>query len=154
LAHLLRKRDKDYTNRAAKNQAEANQILDKLIENNRLSYKAYLARWHYRREFNLIDLRDGEAPGEKVAGQVRLKEAAGDGAEALQRAPESVAALLAAADLERLEAQAVLSGSATDEVKEKGRKEHRDKALAYLDLGLKLHAKSGRQATADLTQFR
>jgi tetratricopeptide (TPR) repeat protein len=157
LAHLLRKLDKDYPDRALKNQAEANRIVDELVKNNRLSHEAYLARWHYRRQFNLIDLSNGASrEGEKrqTVAKVRLKEAAGDVAEALQRAPESVEALLAAADLERLEAQSVLSGQGTAEDKEKGRKEHRDKALSYLNQGLKLHAKGGRQATTDLTQFR
>ena len=65
-----------------------------------------------------------------------LKEAASDVEAALQRAPESVDTLLAAADLERLEAQAALLGAASVEVKEKQRKEHRDKALAYLESGL------------------
>jgi tetratricopeptide (TPR) repeat protein len=156
LAHLLRKRDKDDVDLARKNQKEADRIIDELVKNNRLSPEAYLARWSYRREFNLIDLRDESPKEEKQqeAVKVKLKKAAGDVAEALQRAPESVPALLAAADLERLEAQALLTGQDNTETKEKGRKEHRDKALAYLNQALKLHAKGGRQATADLTQFR
>jgi Tfp pilus assembly protein PilF len=148
-AHLLRKREKDTPDRMKANAKRADQTIDAMVNNNRLSHEAYLARWRYRREYSLIELKRGQEPA-----RVKLAEAAGDVAEALQRAPESVEVLLAAADLERLEAQAALTADGTDEGREKNRNEHREKALAYLNQGLKLHAKSGRLAATDLTQFR
>ena len=147
LAELLRKQKDLNPDQIKTKQREADKILDKLVENNALSPKAYLARWRYRRQFGLLNLR-----GEPGAGQVALKDAANDVAQALQRAPESVDVLLAAADLERLEGQAAFT-AAKPEDRDKRLSEHRDKALAYLNQGLKLHARGGRSAAADLTQF-
>src|SRR6185437_9244003 len=105
-----------------------------LVKNNRLSADAYLTRWRYRRDFGLITLQKAKTAATQE-NQVTLKEAANDVESALQRAPESVDTLLAAADLERLEAQAALLDSASAEAKEKKRQEHRDKALTYLSQG-------------------
>ncbi len=61
LAWLLRaKRDVPAKERA-KIVAEANQTIDDLVANNPSSAKAHLARWRYRREFDLLDLR-GDDP--------------------------------------------------------------------------------------------
>jgi tetratricopeptide (TPR) repeat protein len=149
LAQLLREQKEIDLGQQRKNQHEADQTLDELVQNNPLSHEAYLARWRYRRDFGLINLKDAPADG-----QVTLKDAANDVAQALQRAPESVDALLAAADLERLEGQVAFSEDAAAQDKEKRLIEHRDKALAYLNHGLKLHARGGRLAATDMTQFR
>jgi len=148
LAELLRKQKELDPQQIKTNQREADRLLDKLVESNALSSEAYLLRWRYRRQFGLLNLR-----AEAVAGQVALKDAANDVAQALQRAPESVDVLLAAADLERLEGQAVFA-LVKPEDREKRLSEHRDKALAYLNQGLKLHARGGRSAAADLTQYQ
>ncbi len=134
LAELLRKQREIDPARIAKNQQEADRTIDKLVENNPLSYESYLSRWRYRRQFGLFTLKSDAA-----AGRIALKDAADDVGQALQRAPDSADVLLAAADLERLEAQAAFAAAATPEAAEKRMGEHRDKALAYLNQGLKLH---------------
>lgn len=149
LAQLLRNNRKGLTQEQLdKNSKEADAVLDILVKNNRLSHEAYLARWRYRRDFGLVSLKD-----KPDSGQIRLKEAADDVAEALQRAPESVDVLLAAADLERLEGQATFAAEGTTAEKEKRLTGHRDKALSYLNQALKLHARGGRSAAVNLTQF-
>lgn len=148
LAELLRRQKEVHPELIKANHREADQLLDKLVANNALSPDAYLARWRYRRRFGLLNLR-----GEAAPGQVSLKDAADDVAQALQRAPESVDVLLAAADLERLEGQAAFS-AAKPEDREQRLREHRDKALEYLNQGLKLHARGGRSAAADLIQYQ
>jgi Tfp pilus assembly protein PilF len=149
LAQLLRNNRKDFTpEQLEKNRQEADALLDALVRNNRLSHEAYLARWRYRRDHGLISLKDKAAEG-----QVLLKAAADDVAEALQRAPESVEVLMAAADLERLEAQAAFAAEGTPAEKQQRLIGHRDKALSYLNQGLKLHERGGKASLVDLTQF-
>jgi tetratricopeptide (TPR) repeat protein len=152
LALLLRKQDRLDPRQIKANQHEANQAIDELVKNNGLSAEAYLTRWRYRRDFGLITLQSEKTS--TTGDQVTLKEAASDVEAALQRAPESVDTLLAAADLERLEAQAALLGPDAEEVKEKRRKKHHDKALGYLSQGLKLHDQHSRRVAVDMPLFR
>lgn len=149
LALLLRKQDRLDPTRIKANHREADQAIDELVKNNSLSADAYLTRWRYRRDFGLITLQ-GAATGE----QVTLKQAASDVEAALQRAPESVDTLLSATDLEHLEAQSALLGSASAEVKEKRHKSHRDKALGYIQQGMKLHAQREHRGAVDYPLFR
>jgi cellulose synthase operon protein C len=153
LAVLLRKQDRVDPSQIKANHQEANQAIDDLVKNNNLSAEAYLTRWRYRRDFGLITLQSTKTD-KKTGDQVMLKEAAGDVEAALQRAPESLDTLLAAADLERLESQAALLGPDSAEVKEKRHKVHRDKALAYVSQGLKLHEQRERRLAVDLPLFR
>jgi tetratricopeptide (TPR) repeat protein/Tfp pilus assembly protein PilF len=160
LALLLRKQDRLEPSQIKAYQREANQALDELVKNNPSSADAYLTRWRYRRDFGLItfqstntESRERERP-ETASEQVTLKQAASDVEAALQRAPESEETLLAAADLERLEAQAALLGSGSMQEKEKERQKHRDKALTYISQGLKLRDQRGRNVVLDLPLFR
>ncbi|HTU19424.1 MAG TPA: tetratricopeptide repeat protein, partial [Gemmataceae bacterium] len=153
LALLLRKQDRLDLRQIKVNQREANQAIDELVKNNALSSDAYLTRWRYRRDFGMITLQKAKADA-TPGNQVTLQEAASDVEAALQRAPELVDTLLAAADLERLEAQAALLGTASAEAKEKQRQKHRDKALEYLSQGLKLHGQRSRHVAVDLPLFR
>jgi tetratricopeptide (TPR) repeat protein len=153
LAHLLRKQDRLEPRRLQASQREADRTIDELVKNNPYSAQAYRTRWRYRREFGLIVLQN-VPDGGKASGQVTLKEAASDVEAALQRAPESLETLLAAADRECLETQAALFASGSDQDKEKLRQKHRDQALAYIRQGLKLHSQRGRRVAVDLPMFR
>lgn len=84
LALLKRKLDLLDPDESKKNQETADQVINDLVKNNRTSWEAYLTRWRYRRDFDLIKLSDGDGPG------VKLKDAANDVEQALTRAPESV----------------------------------------------------------------
>lgn len=159
LALLLRKQDRVEPSQIKAYQRAANQAIDELVKNNRLSAEAYLTRWRYRRDFGVITYqrintasRERQRP-ESAGEQVTLKEAATDVEAALQRAPESVETLLAAADLERLEAQAAFFGAGSLPEKEKERQQHRDKALSYISQGMKLHDQRGRRVGVDLPLF-
>lgn len=153
LAVLLRKQNRIEPSRVKANQQEANRAIDELVKNNPNSAEAYRTRWRYRRDFGLITFQS--IPEEAQSGeQVTLKEAASDVETALQRAPESVDTLLAAADLERLQAQAALFAAGSMQEREKERQNHRNKALAYIDQGLKLHHQRERRVAVDLPQFR
>ncbi len=160
LALLLRKQDRLEPSQIKAYQREANQVIDELVKNNAHSAEAYVTRWRYRRDFGLITLRSANPVGqegkrpESTTEHVPLREAATDVESALQRAPESVETLLAAADLERLEAQAAFLGSGSLQEKEKERQKHRDKAMTYINQGLKLHQQRGRRVAVDLPQFR
>jgi tetratricopeptide (TPR) repeat protein len=153
LALLLRKQNRVEPRRIKANQHEANQAVDQLVRNNPSSAEAYLSRWRYRRDFGLITFQHVPENGES-GEQVTLKEAAPDVEAALQRAPESVNTLLAAADLERLQAQAALFAAGSVQEKEKERQKHRDKALTYIDQGLKLRQQHERRVAVDLPLFR
>ncbi|HEY7327907.1 MAG TPA: hypothetical protein VH592_09720 [Gemmataceae bacterium] len=153
LAQLLRKQDRLPPRQIKENQREANKTIDALVKNNPGSAEAYLTRWRYRRDFGLITFqraKDDDKSDEKIT----LKEAASDVAAALQRKPESVDTLLAAADLERLEAQAALLGPGSEHEKEKERQVHRDKALKYISDGLRLRGQRERRVAVDLPLFR
>lgn len=174
LARLLRKQDRLDPGRIQANQREANKAIDELVKNNSDSAEAYLTRWRYRRDFGLITLQSANAgktqaqfateaetatlqsanAGKTAGEMVTLQEAAADVKAALQRSPESVDTLLAAVDLERLEAQAALFGSDPIEDQEKQRRKHRDKAMEYISQGLKRHGQRNRRVAVDLPLFR
>ncbi len=99
VAYLLRRQVTDDVQQREANEAEANQVIDALVEQNASSAEAYLARWRYRREFDLVQVTG------KVAGRlaVPFEEAGKDIREALKLAPENLDILLAAADVERLQ---------------------------------------------------
>jgi len=122
LAYLLRERTENNPLQRQRDFAEADQLLDELVARNETSYLAFLARWNYRRHFDLIATES--APGEKRKVVLRgtSRDAGEDVTHALQREPEAVEVLLAAADLERL-------------------LRNRDSARKYLERGLDLLAK-------------
>ncbi len=129
LAWLLRaKRDVPAKERA-KIVAEANQTIDDLVANNPSSARAHLARWRYRREFDLLDLRGDDPkriPVEKAAAE--------DVDAALGQAPEDVDALVAKADAEVLLRRP-------------------DDAYASLRHGLKLQETKAYRAASDMGEF-
>jgi cellulose synthase operon protein C len=153
LALLLRKQNRIEPSRIKANQHEANQAIDELVKNNPGSADVYLTRWRYRRDFGLITFQSAPEDA-KSNEQVTLKQAASDVEAALQRAPESVDTLLAAADSERLQAQASLLAASSPQTKEKERQKHRDKALTYIDQGLKQRHQRERRVAVDLPLFR
>jgi tetratricopeptide (TPR) repeat protein len=149
LALLLRKRDRlDPTQSKARE--EADKVIDELVANNTESSEAYLSRWRYRRDFGLINVN----PKEVKDRQVKLEEAAEDVKQALRRDGEKVEVLLAAIDLERMQAQAAPLQAETAEQGEKEREVHRDKALAYLKQGLEKVGQARPSAMRDATRFR
>ena len=132
LAYLLR-RDANATDRK-ENRASADRAIAELVAKNPASPESYLARWRYRRDFDLLAIRES---GDR--GQVPLEEAAEDVTQAIKRKPDAVGVLLAAADLERLRSREAADDPArTPAQREAGLKSHRDKAFAFLDQGLKL----------------
>ena len=141
LAWLLRAEAKKENEplKAKAAQVEADQLLDQLVEKNAESAQAYLARWRYRREFELINLE--KTP---TSARIALTDAAEDVARALQRAPDSVEILLAAADVERLKF------NHDREQNPDGRKE----ARRHLTRGLELQAKLGVRGVHDPAQFQ
>jgi tetratricopeptide (TPR) repeat protein len=124
--------------------------VDQLVARNAESAGACLARWRYRREFDLINLRtapdpavDHGPPAERRA-TVELKDAAEDVARALRQTPDSVEALLAAADAERLKFDSDRDKNPN------GRKE----ALRHLRRGLELQTRIGARVFQDPAQFQ
>ncbi len=113
LARLLRTQKELDPRQVRHNQDEADRTLDALVRRNPLSHEAYLARWQYRREFGLINL--SEAKNSSETRKIAIKDAANDVVQALQRAPDAVEVLLAAADLERLEGQGTANGEKSAE---------------------------------------
>jgi Tfp pilus assembly protein PilF len=149
LAYLLRHQQESDPGQREENYREADRALDELVAHNETTYKAYLARWQYRREFDLLDLK-GDGPG-----RVALVQAAEDVAKALQRAPdlllendpEALQVLLAAADMERLQGQAAYDSTDRPvKEREKQLREHREQAYEHLDRGLALQEKQGSRA--------
>jgi tetratricopeptide (TPR) repeat protein len=135
LAYLLRRKQELDPQRRADAVKEADQTMKELVERNETVAEAYLARWRYRREFDLMAIRESGPRGQQIA----LEQAAEDVAQALRRKPESVEVLLAAADLERLRGRAAAEDPLSDAAARRaGLKKHRDKACAYLDKGLEL----------------
>jgi tetratricopeptide (TPR) repeat protein len=123
LAWLLRTQEATAAERRA-SAAEADRAIADLVANNSTSARAHLARWRYRREFDLLDLRGGEPD------KVPLDRAAAEDVDAaLGQAPEDVDALVAKADSEAL--------------LETGDRVHRDRAYGYLQQGLKLVSTKG-----------
>lgn len=94
LAYLLRESEEKSA------YAEADQVMNALVKANPESPEAHLARWVYRRRFDLVQL-----PGQPGKKEHTLEEAADDIRIALKQAPESIEILLAAADMERLRNQ-------------------------------------------------
>ena len=150
LAWLLRHQKEDDPDRRARNLAEAGRVVDELVKNNEPSYKAYLSRWRYRREFDLLALRETAE-----AGKFTLAEAAEDVAEALKRAPEQVDVLLAAADVARLKGQAALEDTQLSQAERKRLlSEHHDEATRYLERGLALRQNQKKRDGADPERFQ
>jgi cellulose synthase operon protein C len=130
LAYLLRAQQDVPLEQRDKNRAEADQTINDLAANNPTSSKAHLARWRYRREFDLLDLRGTKEPG-KIAVE---KAAAEDVDVALSQAPEDVDVLVAKADSEVI-------------------LQHRDKAYEYLQQGVKLQTTQGYRGSSDQAEF-
>jgi tetratricopeptide (TPR) repeat protein len=164
LASLLRLQPEGNPGQKARNGEEADALMDALVAANPHSYKAYLARWGYRREFDL--LRDPGLPPEtaavirglvpapaadklldrRAANEALLNRAAEDVEAALKRAPEEVEVLLAAADMNRLK------GSLARDVPTAA--EHRKAARAYLQQGLQLQTKAGYRGASEQAKFQ
>ena len=134
LAWLLRGQDGTADERTA-NTAEADKVVADLVAANPSSAKAHLARWRYRREFDLLDVRGRNEPGKLPVGQAATE----DVDAALALAPEDVDALGAKADSETL--------------LERGDRVHRDRAYDYLQQGLKLQATPGYRGASDVAEF-
>jgi len=137
LAYLLRRRTDSATDQRQKELAEADAAIDALVARNETQVEAYLARWRYRRDFDLLQLRETAQ-----RGSIALEEAAEDIAQALKRNPESVDALLCAADLERLRGRAAAEDPLRSIAqRQAGLKKHRELAFDYLRRGLDVLAK-------------
>jgi Tfp pilus assembly protein PilF len=137
LAYLLRKHKEDDQARRKQNCRDADRVIDDLVARNKPSHKAYLARWRYRRDFDLLVLH-GAGP----TGSVPLADAAEDVAAALRHQPNEVEVRLAAADLERLRGrEAAEKLDLSVEEREKLMEAHRKQAFAHLERGLELVAK-------------
>jgi tetratricopeptide (TPR) repeat protein len=137
--------------------------MDAVVAANPQSYKSYLARWHYRRNFDL--LRDpglsrdmqalvrryapgtvGERLTDRRAGTEAILQRAGEDVEAaIKRAPEELDVLLAAADLERLKGACSRDAQTASQ--------HRKEARGYLQLGLQLQSKQGYRGASDQAKF-
>lgn len=151
LAYLLRGKNQKETNDAARlvNAARADEVMDRLVEKNPESYRAYLARWNYRRDCRYF------YEGDALSGD-HLEAAAEDVAKALKRSPESVEVLLAASDLAQLRADVVADepddrkdAKASRERREKRMRAYREEARNYLRQGLKIREKAGAGAESD-----
>jgi cellulose synthase operon protein C len=134
LAYLLRgSTEKDQFVRKS-NESEADRLINDMVQRNKESHLAYLARWNYRRAFDQVaveNLREesgtsgpNESPShtDRARLAVRggsLEDAGEDIRQALTRAQDNVEVLIAAADMERL-------------------LRHRREARAYLERGLAL----------------
>ncbi len=134
LAYLLRRTPETDPIQRKKNLADADKVLDEMVQRNGDSCDAYLSRWRYRREFDLMAIRETVGIGE-----IPLDRAASDVNEALKRRPESIEVLLAAADLERLRARSAAEAfSRPVDDRREAMKTHRKKALDHLQRGLDL----------------
>ena len=164
LATLLRRQGLTEAPLRDKNYREADALMDALVAANPQSYKSYLARWNYRREFDL--LRDlglpratqalvrryapgsaGELLTDRIAASEAILKRAGEDVEAaLKRAPEELDVLLAAADMERLK------GSMSRDAKIA--EQHRKEARTHLQMGLQLQAKQGYRSASEQAKFQ
>src|SRR5262249_13408712 len=139
LAYLLRRQAENTLAQRKKNSAEADQVIDQQVSRHVDSGDAYLARWRYRRDFDLLLIRETEGTG---TGQGELEKAAQDVREAIKRQPQSVDVLLAAADLERLRGRAAAEDPGlTPAQRMEGLRKHRQVAFTHLKRGLSLVAK-------------
>lgn len=99
LAGLLRRQTIDDPAQRDAANAEASQVMDALVASNGTSASAFLARWRFRREHDLVQLPNRPAASPL---QVPFDAATADMREALRLAPENLDVLLAASDAERL----------------------------------------------------
>ncbi len=137
LAHLLRRQNEADLTTRQKSHEEADRIIDQMVASNAESHEPYLARWRYRREFNLLKINETANQG-----KISLDDATEDVAQALKRSPESVEVLLAFADLERLRGRVAFEAiDRTPEQRRAGLLQHRAKALEYLTRGEELASK-------------
>jgi tetratricopeptide (TPR) repeat protein len=151
LAYLLRRQKETDPAKRADYWREADKLLDTLVARNETQHHAFLERWRYRREFDLLELR----PAEPAPGRVPLVVAKRDVTEAIKRASEEVEVLLAAADLERLLANVVYDDRQLQtEQREKGFQEHRDRAYEYLQHGLKLQEGLPARLVSEVARFQ
>jgi tetratricopeptide (TPR) repeat protein len=149
LAYLLRRIKEPEAKKRQQNLAEADQAIDQMVEAQEGSVNAYLARWRYRRDFDLFAFRE---PGSE--SQVALETAAEDVAAAYKRKPDGVEVLLASADLERLRCRAILEDTNyTPEERRQKLNEHRARAQEHLQRGLDLVARQGSGPGNDQHRF-
>lgn len=127
LAYLLRREGNEDPQQREANLAESNQVMNQLVERNSTSSPAYLARWRYRREFNLIAVPGRPAEVDSVPFEEGIK----DVREALKLTPENLEVLLASADVERLQSD-------------------RKTALVHLRRAVEILARQGRTNPNDL----
>jgi tetratricopeptide (TPR) repeat protein len=154
IAYLLRRQRVDNPTRREQNQREADEWIHRLVTRNETKPEAYLARWKYRRDFDLIELRPDATPAN---GQVALSEAREDVRKALERAPDALApeVYLAAADLERLLGENAYEDTRLSaEQREKALLEHRDTANEHLQHGLKVHDSQPARAASEAVRFQ
>jgi predicted Zn-dependent protease len=152
LAYLIRGTEERDSAAKEVNAKQADVWMNQLVDRNEKSFKARLARWRYRREFNLLCLDNKPA-----TGKIPLKEASEDVQKALELGPQEVLVLLAAADMERLTANAVLIDKDENlqrEERERRAREHREKARQYLNDGLTLQTKPDYKGKSDGAQFQ
>jgi tetratricopeptide (TPR) repeat protein len=150
LAYLLRRSREPDAKKRQQNLTEADQAMDQMVAAQEGSATAYLARWRYRRDFDLLALRDTPDPG-----QIALETAAEDVAAAYKRKPDTVDVLLASADLERLRGRAALEDpNRNPEERRQGLDEHRARAQEHLQRGLDLVARQGTEPGTDLPRFQ
>ena len=147
LAYLLRRTPETDLTQRKKNFADADKVLGDMVERNVDNCDAYLARWRYRREFDLMAIREAGTRGTDIP----LEKAASDVADALKRRPDSLEVILAAADLERLRGRS--AAEAFERPIDERRKHmaaHRTKAIEHLQRGLDLVRKSRSPANETL----
>jgi tetratricopeptide (TPR) repeat protein len=142
LAYILRRSNERDPIKRRNNFTEADRVIDDLVKNNEADFGPYLARWRYRRDFDLLAIREtAGSPQSQDDVKIPLEQAAEDVASAIKRKPASVDVLLAAADLERLRGRdAAEDTSKTTEQRRDGLRSHRDKAFAFLKRGLDMVA--------------
>ena len=148
LASLLRRENEPDPQQKVRNQAEADRVVEALVQKNPDAHESYLTRWGYRREFNLLSLRDGDG------GHIELEKAGEDVTKALRMKPESIEVLLAAADLERLRGRAAAEDSSRPALDRRAlTREHRDRAARHLERGQEIVAHN-LAATTDYGRFQ
>jgi tetratricopeptide (TPR) repeat protein len=154
VAYLLRRQRVDDRDRREQNRHEADEWIHRLVTRNETKPQAYLARWRYRRDFDLLELRPHVSPeGDLVA----LSEAREDVRKAMERASDAMApeVYLVAADLERLLGQQAYEDSKlSQEQRDKALLEHRDTAYEHLQHGLKVYDSLPARTAAEAVRFQ
>ena len=132
LACLLRTRPENDPQKRLSNEVEADQLIDEMVNQNKESHQAYLTRWNYRRQFDLVLLETAAENKKQRHAVVKesKRDAGADVTVALQRAPDALEVLLAAGDLERL-------------------LQNREAARKHLERGLELQTKQGIRGSTD-----